>query len=39
MLSSVNAVGFYQHNGFLATDEEAEFNGIRFVPMMLDVTK
>ncbi|MCE2572362.1 GNAT family N-acetyltransferase [Motilimonas eburnea] len=33
--SSVNAVGFYQHNGFVATGEEAEFNGIRFVPMLL----
>ena len=33
--SSVNAVGFYEHNGFVATGEEAEFNGIRFVPMSL----
>ncbi|HAS64235.1 MAG TPA: GNAT family N-acetyltransferase [Vibrio sp.] len=33
--SSVNAVGFYNHNGFEATAEEAEFNGIRFVPMSL----
>ncbi|MCK6264381.1 GNAT family N-acetyltransferase [Vibrio sp. ZSDE26] len=33
--SSVNAVGFYNHNGFIATGEEAEFNGIRFVPMSL----
>lgn len=33
--SSVNAVGFYNRNGFVATDEEAEFNGIRFVPMSL----
>ena len=31
--SSINAVGFYKHNGFVATGEEAEFNGIRFVPM------
>lgn len=36
--SSVNAVGFYQHNGFVATGAEAEFNGIRFVPMILTVT-
>ncbi|MFW1558838.1 GNAT family N-acetyltransferase, partial [Vibrio parahaemolyticus] len=33
--SSVNAVGFYSRNGFVATGEEAEFNGIRFVPMSL----
>ncbi|MDF4415071.1 GNAT family N-acetyltransferase [Vibrio parahaemolyticus] len=33
--SSVNAVGFYNRNGFVATGEEAEFNGIRFVPMSL----
>ena len=33
--SSVNAVGFYNRNGFVATGEEAEFNGIRFVPMFL----
>ncbi|MGF1698484.1 GNAT family N-acetyltransferase [Vibrio lamellibrachiae] len=33
--SSVNAVGFYSRNGFTATGEEAEFNGIRFVPMSL----
>ncbi|TXZ07459.1 GNAT family N-acetyltransferase [Vibrio mimicus] len=33
--SSVNAVGFYGHNGFVATGDEAEFNGIRFVPMSL----
>ncbi|MGJ8647279.1 MAG: GNAT family N-acetyltransferase [Marinomonas colpomeniae] len=33
--SSVNAVGFYERNGFVATGEEAEFNGIRFVPMTL----
>ncbi|MGF1722393.1 GNAT family N-acetyltransferase [Vibrio kyushuensis] len=33
--SSVNAVGFYSRNGFTATSEEAEFNGIRFVPMSL----
>ncbi|USD42840.1 GNAT family N-acetyltransferase [Vibrio sp. SCSIO 43135] len=33
--SSVNAVGFYQHHGFVATSEESDFNGIRFVPMSL----
>jgi GNAT superfamily N-acetyltransferase len=33
--SSVNAVGFYSHNGFMPTGTEAEFNGIRFVPMSL----
>ncbi|ELB2850166.1 GNAT family N-acetyltransferase [Vibrio sp. 1637] len=33
--SSVNAVGFYNRHGFVATGEEVEFNGIRFVPMSL----
>ena len=33
--SSINAVGFYQHNGFKISGEETEFNGIRFVPMSL----
>jgi GNAT superfamily N-acetyltransferase len=33
--SSVNAVRFYEYNGFEVTGEEAEFNGIRFVPMRL----
>lgn len=33
--SSVTAVSFYNRNGFIATGEEAEFNGIRFVPMTL----
>ena len=33
--SSVNAVGFYNSYGFQATGGEAEFNGIRFVPMCL----
>ncbi|KGY11172.1 acetyltransferase [Vibrio tubiashii] len=33
--SSVNAVGFYNRIGFIATGDEAEFNGIRFVPMSL----
>jgi predicted GNAT family N-acyltransferase len=31
--SSINAVGFYESYGFEATGNEAEFNGIRFVPM------
>nr|WP_086937633.1 GNAT family N-acetyltransferase [Thaumasiovibrio occultus] len=34
--SSINGVGFYQANGFVATDKEGEFNGIRFVPMTLE---
>ncbi|MDP5055513.1 MAG: GNAT family N-acetyltransferase [Marinomonas hwangdonensis] len=33
--SSVNAVGFYESYGFEATGSEADFNGIRFVPMCL----
>jgi len=33
--SSPNAVGFYSRNGFKATGEESETNGIRFVPMAL----
>ncbi|MGF1706319.1 GNAT family N-acetyltransferase [Enterovibrio baiacu] len=33
--SSINAVGFYRHHGFEATDEESAFNDIRFVPMSL----
>ncbi|MEZ8826000.1 GNAT family N-acetyltransferase [Vibrio amylolyticus] len=33
--SSVNAVDFYQSNGFKATSDESNFNGIRFVPMAL----
>ncbi len=33
--SSLNAVEFYNRNGFSATGAEAEFNGIRFVPMSL----
>ena len=33
--SSINAVGFYESYGFEATGNEAEFNGIRFVPMRL----
>lgn len=31
--SSINAVGFYQHYGFVAEGDESDFNGIRFVPM------
>ncbi|RBP82524.1 GNAT family N-acetyltransferase [Marinomonas rhizomae] len=34
--SSVNAVGFYESYGFEATGSEADFNGIRFVPMCLE---
>lgn len=33
--SSINAVSFYEYYGFNATDDESEFNGIRFVPMCL----
>lgn len=33
--SSVNAVSFYQTCGFEVTNNEMEFNGIRFVPMRL----
>ncbi|WP_262021719.1 GNAT family N-acetyltransferase [Vibrio quintilis] len=33
--SSINAIGFYRHNGFKVLGEETEFNGIRFVPMSL----
>ncbi len=31
--ASVNAVNFYESQGFRATDKEAQVNGIRFVPM------
>jgi ribosomal protein S18 acetylase RimI-like enzyme len=34
--SSVNAVGFYESYGFEVTGSEADFNGIRFVPMCLE---
>lgn len=37
--SSVNAVSFYHSQGFEANGEEAEFNGIRFVPMSLQRTE
>ncbi|MCG7497692.1 GNAT family N-acetyltransferase [Vibrio sp. Of7-15] len=33
--SAVNSVSFYSHHGFVTTGDEAEFNGIRFVPMSL----
>ncbi|MEI8607662.1 GNAT family N-acetyltransferase [Enterovibrio sp. Hal110] len=33
--SSINAADFYSHCGFVATSEESEFNGIRFIPMSL----
>ncbi len=32
--ASVNAVNFYQSQGFVASDSEQEINGIRFVPMV-----
>jgi predicted GNAT family N-acyltransferase len=35
--SSVNAVGFYKSYGFEVTGNEADFNGIRFVPMSLQL--
>ncbi|CAH6939259.1 N-acetyltransferase domain-containing protein [Vibrio chagasii] len=31
--ASVNAVNFYESQGFKATDKETQVNGIRFVPM------
>lgn len=31
--ASINAVGFYESQGFIATAEEADVGGIRFVPM------
>lgn len=31
--ASINAVGFYESEGFVATAEEADVGGIRFVPM------
>ncbi|MDC5704768.1 GNAT family N-acetyltransferase [Vibrio europaeus] len=33
--SSINATGFYRHNGFTVSGDEGEVNGIRFVPMSL----
>ena len=33
--SSVNAIGFYESYGFETIGSEADFNGIRFVPMRL----
>jgi GNAT superfamily N-acetyltransferase len=36
--SSPNAVEAYRRMGFVQTDEEQLENGIRFVPMVLDVT-
>jgi GNAT superfamily N-acetyltransferase len=35
--SSVNAMSFYEKHGFVATGPESEFNGIRFVPMTLQI--
>ena len=36
--SSPNAVSAYERLGFRATDQEQELNGIRFVPMALELT-
>ncbi|MDV7104894.1 GNAT family N-acetyltransferase [Vibrio sp. TH_r3] len=33
--SSVNAVSFYERNGFVVSGDESELNGIRFIPMRL----
>ncbi len=33
--ASVNAVNFYESQGFKATDIEAQVNGIRFLPMSI----
>ncbi|TLX48034.1 GNAT family N-acetyltransferase [Pseudoalteromonas phenolica] len=33
--SAINAVDFYLKHGFEITEQEGEFNGIRFVPMSL----
>ncbi|PAY00874.1 GNAT family N-acetyltransferase [Pseudoalteromonas sp. HM-SA03] len=38
LCSSLNAVSFYLALGFQATGQEAQKNGIRFVPMKLDRT-
>jgi GNAT superfamily N-acetyltransferase len=35
--SSPNAVAAYEKLGFLATDQEGELNGIRFIPMALEI--
>ncbi|WP_338165808.1 GNAT family N-acetyltransferase [Vibrio sp. 10N] len=35
--SSVNAASFYEQLGFVATGGESEYNGIRFVPMQLNL--
>ncbi|WP_316674967.1 GNAT family N-acetyltransferase [uncultured Tolumonas sp.] len=36
--ASVNAVSFYRCNGFKTCGDESEFNGIHFVPMLLQRT-
>lgn len=36
--SSPNAVPAYECLGFRATDQERELNGIRFIPMVLEIT-
>nr|WP_290442320.1 GNAT family N-acetyltransferase [Pseudoalteromonas sp. OANN1] len=38
MCSSLNAASFYTALGFQATGQEAQKNGIRFIPMRLDRT-
>lgn len=35
--ASVNAVGFYESEGFITTGEETDVDGIRFVPMSLSL--
>lgn len=37
--SSINAVSFYESLGFECTGEEGDYNGIRFMPMTLDLQK
>jgi GNAT superfamily N-acetyltransferase len=37
--SAINAVDFYLKHGFEITEQEGEFNGIRFVPMSLKRSK
>ncbi len=37
--SSINAVSFYESLGFKRTGEEGDYNGIRFMPMTLDLSK
>ncbi|MDX1810782.1 MAG: GNAT family N-acetyltransferase [Gammaproteobacteria bacterium] len=37
--ASLNAKGFYEKLGFIAQAETLNRNGVRFVPMLLDVSK